>query len=1039
MTVSPSPSPVSSAGGVVGWLTQLIGLNAGDLHIKLRGNILHVLCETAAPLEQSSTLLGLIRSLLDTDGNSVLQQTYPQVYQIYLYSRRQGQPTPDWTAPIYLNRLERHLAQLITNTQDEAEKEAVQTLLAEYTQRHPDAAAADGAGSALVLSNLSLARQGDPDAIAWYLSETLSALDVGVWVSIRAISGTAHLQKLAVTAAHGDSSAQEGGTEPAPRFSSTLEDTTIPRLWILCEATYSPDPSLIAQPTAERLRQLELTQFKDAVLLLQVRGERQPDWSLRIDLTPPAEMLGEWARWGDGGALERLLQAHLQPLQTTLQVNLHSTTLHLSCWPLLEGKADLDNADAIRKVLAPALDTLAPQGIQRAVLYGQPAPNADPLWVQYLDLPAAQHPALADPPEILAMYGDLPAIAFLLTRQLNPNLDDQLATGGLRVQLLPRDGLLHVMVDGPVTPWRRQVAPAVANYLLKLSPQGIEGVRIYGRRSGETKPAWSYGQDFLRRQRLVPESAPEFSASDAYVNELLVRPDGPVVATDLEDAAEPLLGQWVVGATDQIQRLLLRSQLFALPNTEGQEDPPLGQPTSDRLKIALVWGAIGVLLALQFDWLLGQLLNPPTNPALAEGQAPQASAPPTPPQEPNPFADLNWGSELGETTGFGGEGETDGFTAPAGPDALQQSPVQPIVAVDELLLNSPFSTFNSQQMNEKLALYLQLLEDSGPPDVMVVGSSRALRGVDPVALKRELASLGYTDISVFNFGINGATAQVVDLIIRQALTPEQLPQLIVWADGARAFNSGREDVTYNAIVASAGYRELLSQRPEDEGTTAELPEDSTLQASYQALDHQLSDGLGQLSAVYPERDRLKTWLQERLVMIAQPVATGDSRPEEKLDAPMPAGSVIDFDGFLALSVRFNPATYYQRYARVPGRYDGDYDGFRLDGVQDEAFSQLLAFTQAQDLPIVFLNTPLTDEYLDDYRQEAEADFTRHMLQRSTAEEGFIFRDLATLWPQRYDYFSDPSHLNRYGAYQVSVHLAQDPLVDWPDPTADSAP
>jgi len=1036
MTVSPSPSPVSSAGGVVGWLTQLIDLKAGDVHIKLRGNILHVLCETAAPLDQSSTLLGLIRSLLDTDGNSVLQQTYPQVYQIYLYSRRQGEPRPEWTAPLYLNRLERHLAQLVTNAQDETERQAVQALLAEYTQRHPDAAAPDEPGRALVLSNLSLARQGDPDAIAWYLSETLSALDVGVWVSIRAIPGTAHLQKLAVTAAHGDSPpGAEAG--PAPRFDTTLEDTAIPRLWILCEATYSPDPSLIAQPTAERLRQLELTQFKDAVLLLQVRGERQPDWSLRIDLTPPAEMLGEWARWGDGGALERLLQDHLQPLQTTVQVNLHSTTLHLSCWPLAGGEAGLDNADAIRKTLASALDTLAPQGIQRAVLYGQSAPHAEPLWVQYLDLPAAQHPALADPPEILAMYGDLPAIAFLLTRQLNPNLDDQLATGGLRVQLLPRDGLLHVMVDGPVTPWRRQVAPVVANYLLKLSPQGVGGVRVYGRRSGEAKPAWSYGQDFLSRQRLVPESTPEFSASDAYVNELLVRPDGPVVPTDLEDSP-PLLGPWMEEATGRLQRLLLRSQLFALPSTEGPEDLPLGQPASDRMKIALVWGAIGVLLALQVDWLLGQILNPPTNPAMAEQPGiPQAVSPEDAQADANPFADLNWGSDPGESVDFDSTGDPGGFTAP--PGTLAQSPEQPIVAMDELLLTSPFSTFNSQQMNEKLALYLQRLEDSGPPDVLVVGSSRALRGVDPVALKRELASLGYTDISVFNFGINGATAQVVDLIIRQALTPDQLPRLIVWADGARAFNSGREDVTYNAIVASPGYRELLSQRPEEESTVAGPTEDPTLQASYQALDRQLSDGLGQLSAVYPERDRLKAWLQDRLAMLAQPVTTGDPSPEEKLDAPMPAGSVIDFDGFLALSVRFNPATYYQDYARVPGRYDGDYEGFRLDGVQDDAFSQLLAFTQSQDLPIVFLNTPLTDEYLDDYRQAAEADFTRHMLQRSTAEEGFIFRDLATLWPQRYDYFSDPSHLNRYGAYQVSVHLAQDPLVDWPEPTADSDP
>ena len=39
------------------------------------------------------------------------------------------------------------------------------------------------------------------------------------------------------------------------------------------------------------------------------------------------------------------------------------------------------------------------------------------------------------------------------------------------------------------------------------------------------QPAWSYGKDFIVRSRLVPESTPEFSASDAYVNELLARPE----------------------------------------------------------------------------------------------------------------------------------------------------------------------------------------------------------------------------------------------------------------------------------------------------------------------------------------------------------------------------------------------------------------------------------------------------------------------------------------------------------------------------------
>ncbi len=82
---------------------------------------------------------------------------------------------------------------------------------------------------------------------------------------------------------------------------------------------------------------------------------------------------------------------------------------------------------------------------------------------------------------------------------------------------------------------------------------------------------------------------------------------------------------------------------------------------------------------------------------------------------------------------------------------------------------------------------------------------------------------------------------------------------------------------------------------------------------------------------------------------------------------------------------------------------------------------------------------MTDEYLDDYRQEAESKFRKYMLEQSTSQAGFIFRDLGEAWPQRYDYFSDPSHLNRYGAYQVSNQLAQDPMISWPNPEPNETP
>ncbi|MGB6013102.1 MAG: hypothetical protein WBG32_00080, partial [Nodosilinea sp.] len=462
--------------------------------------------------------------------------------------------------------------------------------------------------------------------------------------------------------------------------------------------------------------------------------------------------------------------------------------------------------------------------------------------------------------------------------------------------------------------------------------------------------------------------------------------------------------------------------------------------------------AVGVLVALQIDWLLGQVISPPAQQARAEAATPENAPENGPenaleavPEVSDPFADdlaeLDWPTAQDDSSWAGG-----GFTSDDG-DGLTTSPSQPIVAIDDLVDRATFPSFNSQQMNEKLALYYQRLDQSGPPDVIIVGSSRALRGVDPVALRKELATIGYENISVFNFGINGATAQVVDLVIRQVLEPNQLPRLIIWADGARAFNSGRVDATYNAIAASAGYREVANRRSQEtEAVVADAAPDAvpsagsegrtgSLPSSYAAMDEWLSGQLASVSAIYPDRDRLKGWFQQQLVA-ATPSPISSS--QEVLDAAMPEGSTIDFDGFLALSVRFNPATYYQDFARVSGRYDGDYDSFRLEGQQSEAFANLLSFTQSQGIPVVFINTPLTDEYLDDYRREAESEFLRHMLTLSTTETGFLFRDFAQLWPDRYDYFSDPSHLNRYGAYQVSNQLGQDPLISWPRPAAPPA-
>jgi hypothetical protein len=365
-----------------------------------------------------------------------------------------------------------------------------------------------------------------------------------------------------------------------------------------------------------------------------------------------------------------------------------------------------------------------------------------------------------------------------------------------------------------------------------------------------------------------------------------------------------------------------------------------------------------------------------------------------------------------------------------------------------------FPTFNSRQLDEKLQLYGQYLDRTGrPPDVLIVGSSRALRGIDPVALEQALADLGHPNLKVFNFGINGATAQVVDLLLRQFLTPEQLPRMIVWADGARALNGGTLDITYNGIVASAGYREMLagsSPIPQSmsiatTSTPRRIPSEfnRTLTQSYEMLDRWVSQQLGNLSGIYLERDRLKNLLQQqvatvtpqnRTLAIAELVnspTTASPNAVPNAAQIQPGEPLVNAQGFLSLPLQFNPASYYQKYARVAGAYDGDYDNFQVTGVQQNALNSLLDYTQEQKIPVVFVNLPLTDEYLDPVRLQHEATFQQSMVSLSlNRSNAFTFRDFSDKWIEEYRYFSDPSHLNRYGAYAMARQLAEDPLIPW---------
>ena len=336
-------------------------------------------------------------------------------------------------------------------------------------------------------------------------------------------------------------------------------------------------------------------------------------------------------------------------------------------------------------------------------------------------------------------------------------------------------------------------------------------------------------------------------------------------------------------------------------------------------------------------------------------------------------------------------------------------------------------SFNNSLLEEKLAQYQLRCLQQGVPDILVVGSSRALRGIDPEVLRRNL-SPNQPNLKVYNFGINGATAQVVDLILRQLLTPQQLPKIVIWADGTRAFNSGRTDRTYETIAQSDRFRQLALMSGIKNSNSSLLQAQSSFQNTYQAIDTGLDLQLAKVSPAYHQRDRLKTWLQARVPFLMQIDSSSDSG---SLD---PSASInerdIDTDGFLPLPLQFDPATYYQKYTKVAGTSDGDYANFQLSsGTQDRAFHQIIDLLASQKIPLVFVNMPLSDLYLDEFRQQHDLILKQYMQKLMDAHQ-LTFVDLDGLLNQQYDRFSDPSHLNQFGAAEVSQHLARTSTIPW---------
>ena len=296
--------------------------------------------------------------------------------------------------------------------------------------------------------------------------------------------------------------------------------------------------------------------------------------------------------------------------------------------------------------------------------------------------------------------------------------------------------------------------------------------------------------------------------------------------------------------------------------------------------------------------------------------------------------------------------------------------------------SSGLPSLGSDVFDAQLAGYLSYVATVGTPDVLIVGSSRALQGIDPQAMQQALQGAGHEGLKVFNFSVNGATAQVINFMLSDLL-PKPLPAVIVWGDGSRAFNDGRRDRTWESLLSSPGYQAIRS------GTPPSALFSQTPMAS-------------SVSLAATNRVGVRSPLPD---------------PSENFDAL----------GFLSVGDRFTPQAYYQQFPQVNGRYDGAYSPFQLYGAQTTALASLAGLAKAQNSQLIFVNLPLSGSYLDDYRLYYEGQFQQFLRAQSSAL-GFDVVDLLTQWRDNSALFADPSHINQEGAAAIAAQLAQNPTV-----------
>ena len=117
------------------------------------------------------------------------------------------------------------------------------------------------------------------------------------------------------------------------------------------------------------------------------------------------------------------------------------------------------------------------------------------------------------------------------------------------------------------------------------------------------------------------------------------------------------------------------------------------------------------------------------------------------------------------------------------------------------ILREPEMGSSHYQVGRKLARLDAIVENSGPIDCLIVGSSMVDVGFDPRSFREGYKNGGEQDIRCFNFGIDASTA-ASSAAIAKVLIDDYQPRLLIYGTDARDYAVPSEDKDPAVILES---------------------------------------------------------------------------------------------------------------------------------------------------------------------------------------------------------------------------------------------